>query len=58
MKIIKCDVCGKELDFNEVHIISDFMEPIRTVDLCGKCLDVYRGMIPEEEWKRLEVVLK
>lgn len=44
MKVIKCDVCGKELDFNEVHIISDFMEPIRTVDLCSKCLDVYRGM--------------
>ena len=44
MKVIKCDVCGKELDFNEVHIISDFMEPIKSVDLCSKCLDVYRGM--------------
>lgn len=44
MKVIKCDVCGKELDFNEVHIISDFMEPIKTVDLCSKCLDVYRDM--------------
>lgn len=44
MRVIKCDVCGKQLDLEETHIIGDFMEPIKTIDLCGKCLDVYRGM--------------
>ena len=44
MKIIKCDVCGKQLDLEQTHIIGDFMEPSKNVDLCGKCLDVYRGM--------------
>lgn len=44
MKVIKCDVCGKQLDLEQTHIIGDFMEPSKNVDLCGKCLDVYRDM--------------
>ena len=44
MRVIKCDVCGKQLGLEQTHIIGDFMEPSENVDLCGKCLDVYKGM--------------
>lgn len=44
MKVIKCDICGGEVDFDDVSILNDFTNPCENIDLCKKCLSGYRDL--------------
>jgi len=44
MKVIKCDICGKEIELKETRVMSDFIKQYNTLDLCEKCLDIYQSL--------------
>lgn len=42
MKLIRCDVCGKELNMDEAYIITDFINYGSCIDACEECREVYK----------------
>lgn len=48
MRVIKCDVCGKEMLYGyEINQYTDFTENDCFVDLCDNCYDLYRDLHSE-----------
>lgn len=47
MKVIKCDVCGKELNMDESYIITDFINYGSGIDACKECRKVYKAIESE-----------
>lgn len=47
MKVIKCDVCGKELSMDEAYIITDFINYSNCIDICEECQIVYKDIESE-----------
>lgn len=44
MILIKCDICGKELDDYDVYTTLDFMKYGSGIDLCKECRDIYKSL--------------
>lgn len=44
MRLIKCDVCNKELDDYNVYTTMDFINYGSGIDLCEECRNVYKDL--------------
>ena len=44
MRLIKCDICGKELNDNDVYTTMDFMKCGSDIDLCKECRNIYKNL--------------
>ncbi len=52
MKIVKCDICEKELKLNEVNERGCYD---RILDLCEECYEIYEKADKEVAEKRIEI---
>lgn len=52
MKIVKCDICEKELKDNEINERYSYD---RILDLCEECYDIYEEADKEIADKRIEL---
>ena len=55
MKVIKCDICGGAVDFDDVSILNDFTNPCENIDLCKNCLSGYRDLESSFERDRKKI---
>lgn len=44
MKVIKCDVCGKVVEYGKSTTTSDFINYGAGVDLCEECYEIYKKL--------------
>lgn len=44
MKVIKCDICGKEVNMDALYIITDFINYGNCIDSCEECNDIYKDI--------------